>query len=354
MQNDEKKQHKCHTTNGFIKKRMEPMLKGLFLLDEAAYHKIYGEAEREHIGKLVQIDAPLQTSQTIASNPAVLADIDFIFSGWGCPRFTQELLAHAPRLKAVFYGAGSIHYFVTDAFWERGVIVTTAYEANDIPVAQFALAQILLSLKGYWRYVQRFKQGVAWWDHLPSVGIYGGTVGLISLGMIGRMVAEHLKRFDVHVLAYDPFATQETAQKYNVALCGLEELFTRSNVVSLHTPWLPETERMITGRHFASMKTGACFINTARGAIVREDEMAAVLKERPDLFALLDVTYPEPPAPDSPLLQLPNVIITPHMAGAENAECKRNGQWMVAELKRYLNGEPLRFAVSREQAALMA
>jgi phosphoglycerate dehydrogenase-like enzyme len=221
-------------------------------------------------------------------------------------------------------------------------------------VAAFALAQILLSLKGYWRYVQRLKQGDAWWDHLPSVGIYGSTVGLISLGMIGRMVAEHLKRIDVHVLAYDPFATQETAREYHVELCGLEEVFARSDVVSLNTPWLPETERMITGRHFASMTTDASFINTARGAIVREDEMAAVLKERLDLYALLDITYPEPPAPDSPLLQLPNVVITPHMAGAENNECKRNGQWMVAELKRYLNGEPLRFAVSREQANHMA
>ncbi len=330
------------------------MLKGLFLLDEAAYQKIYGEEERKLIGQMVQIDAPLQTSQSITSDPSALKDVDVILSGWGCPKLTKEFLARAPRLKAVFYGAGSIRYFVTDASWERGIIVTTAYEANDIPVAEFTLAQILLSLKGYWQHVHWFKQGGAWWDHRPAAGGYGSTVGLISLGMIGRMVAEHLKRFDVHVLAYDPFVTQETAQKLNVDLCALDEIFMRSDVVSLHTPWLPETERMITGKHFASMKTGASFINTARGAIVREDEMAAVLKERPDLYALLDVTYPEPPAPDSPLLQLPNVVITPHLAGPDSPECKRNGQYMVAELKRYLNGEPLHFAITREQAAIMA
>jgi phosphoglycerate dehydrogenase-like enzyme len=303
---------------------------------------------------LLTIDTPLQTSQTIASNLSLLKDIDVIFSGWGCPKFTGEFLAHAPNLKAVFYGAGSIHYFVTEAFWERGILVTTAYEANDIPVAEFTLAQILLSLKGYWQHVRWFKQTGAWWDHLPTAGAYGSTVGLISLGMIGRMVADHLKRFDVHVLAYDPFVTAEAAKGYGVELCSLEEVFTRSDVVSLHTPWLPETERMITGKHFASMKKGASFINTARGAIVREDELAAALKERPDLYALLDVTYPEPPAPSSPLLQLPNVMITPHLAGVDEAECKRNGQWMVAELRRYLNGEPLRFAVRREQAAIMA
>jgi phosphoglycerate dehydrogenase-like enzyme len=330
------------------------MLKGLFLLDEAAYQKLYPIEERQQIEQLVQIEAPLYTSQTIAQNMSILEDIDVIFTGWGCPKLTAEFLAHAPRLKVVFYGAGSIRYFVTDAFWERGILVTTGYKANDIPVVEFALAQILLSLKGYWQHVQRLRQGGAWWDHLPAAGGFGSTVGLISLGMIGRMLAEQLKRFDLHVLAYDPFATQETAQALNVELCGLDAIFTRSDVVSLHTPWLPETERMITGKHLASMKTGASFINTARGAIVCEDEMAAVLQKRPDLSALLDVTYPEPPASDSPLLHLPNVVLTPHIAGPNDAECKRNGQLMLAELKRYLNGEPLQFAMTREKTAIMA
>ncbi len=330
------------------------MLKGLFLLDEAAYQKIYRDEVREQIQQLVQVDAPLQTSQMIVANPSVLQDVEVILSGWGCPKLTGEFLAHAPRLKAVFYGAGSIRYFVTDAFWERGILVTTAYQANDIPVVEFTLAQILLSLKGYWHHVHTLKQTRVWWGPRSEPGGYGSTVGLISLGMIGRMVAEQLKRFDVHVLAYDPFATQETARTLNVELCGLDDVFIRSDVVSLHTPWLPETERMITGKHFASMKTGATFINTARGAIVREDEMAVALKARPDLYALLDVTYPEPPEPGSPLLQLPNMVITPHLAGPNDAECRRNGHLMVAELQRYVNGEPLRFAVTREKATIMA
>lgn len=125
-------------------------------------------------------------------------------------------------------------------------------------------------------------------------------------------------------------------------------------MVSLHTPWLPETEGMIRGKHFAAMKPGATFINTARGAIVRENEMTDALKSRPDLFALLDVTHPEPPLADSPLLTVPNVIITPHVAGANANECKRNGSYMVDELKRYLRGKPLRFAITKEKAAIMA
>jgi phosphoglycerate dehydrogenase-like enzyme len=102
------------------------------------------------------------------------------------------------------------------------------------------------------------------------------------------------------------------------------------------------------------MKPYATFINTARGAVVREPEMIEVLRARPDLVAVLDVTYPEPPAPDSPLYDLPNVIYTPHIAGSMDHECYRMGQMMVDELRRYVNGQPLRHALSREQIARMA
>lgn len=328
--------------------------KGLFLLNLDAFEKIYGVEQLRQINLLVSVTAAPQTAAMIQSNPSLLTDVEIIFSGWGCPQLTAELLLNAPKLKAVFYGAGSIRYIVSDTFWQRGIQISTAYEANDIPVAEFTVAQILLGLKGYWQYVRSFAQTRQWYEHLPTVGLYDSTVGLISLGMIGRMVVEKLKAYDVHVIAYDPYVSAETAGKLGVEMVTLDEIFQRADVVSLHAPWLPETEGMIRGEHFAAMKPNATFINTARGAIVRENEMAVVLKSRPDLFALLDVTYPEPPLPDSPLLALPNVIITPHIAGANIHECKRNGSYVVDELKRYLNGEPLKFAVTRERATIMA
>jgi phosphoglycerate dehydrogenase-like enzyme len=330
------------------------MLKGMFLLDQAAYDKIYGEDHRQQIGYLVAIESPLQTSESISVNLDMLNDIDIIFSGWGCPRFSAELLKHAPNLKVVFYGAGSIRYLVSDEFWSRGIQISSAYQANDVPVAEFTLAQIILSLKGYWHYVLSFKETGRWYEHLPTAGIYGSTVGLISLGMIGRMVARKLKDYQVRVIAYDPYVTPDTAAELGISLCSLEEIFQKADVVTLHTPWLPETEGMIGKEHFLAMKTGAAFINTARGAIVREAEMAEVFQLRPDLYALLDVTYPEPPLANSPLLSMPNVIITPHIAGPGTNECKRNGQYVVEELRRYLQGEPLQFGISREKAAIMA
>lgn len=330
------------------------MLKGLYLLNTDAYAKIYGEPERAAIAELVEIVAPPQTIDSVAAHPGVLADVDVIFSGWGMAKVDADFLAAAPNLKAIFYGAGSVRGFVTDALWERGIVVTSAYAANAVPVAEYTLAAILFSLKHAWYYIIGAKQTGAYPPRKPSPGGYGSTVGLISLGMIGRMVAERLKAFDLRVIAYDPYVSVEAGVALGVEMVTLDELFRRADVVSLHTPWLPETEGMITGAHLAAMKPGATFINTARGAVVREAEMIAVLQQRPDLYAVLDVTYPEPPVPGSPLYTLPNVVLTPHIAGSMDAECRRMGQYMIAELRRYLAGEPLRWAITRERAQIMA
>ena len=172
--------------------------------------------------------------------------------------------------------------------------------------------------------------------------------------MIGRMVCRHLQGFDLNVIAYDPFVNEADAADLGVELCSLEDVFRRADVVSLHTPWLPETEGMITGEHFAMMKQGATFLNTARGAIVREREMIEVLQRRDDLFAVLDVVWPEPPVPGSPLYTMQNVVLTPHIAGSLNDECRRMGRIVVDEVGRFVRGEPLHWAISREQAAIMA
>jgi len=330
------------------------MVKGLFLLNSDAYQKIYGPAERTAIEQQVEIYAPPQTAQSIQANPTILHDAEFIFSGWGMPVMDEAFLAAAPKLKIVFYGAGSIKYCTPAAFWQRQIPITSAYAANAVPVAEFTLAQILLALKKTWQHALAIRQAGSYINQLPVAGGYASTVGIVSLGMIGRMVCEHLQRFDLTVIAYDPFVAQADADALHVELCSLEEVFRRADVVSLHTPWLPATVGMITGAHLAAMKTGATFINTARGAVVREQEMIQILQQRPDILALLDVTYPEPPVAGSPLYSLPNVILTPHIAGSLDNECRRMGRIMVDELMRFRKGQPLRWSITREQAAVMA
>ena len=172
--------------------------------------------------------------------------------------------------------------------------------------------------------------------------------------MIGRLVRERLRPFDLKVLAYDPFIKPEDAAALGVTLVPLDVLFRKCDVVSLHTPWLKETEGLITGALLASMKPGATFINTARGAVVREAEMVEVLQQRPDLSAVLDVTDPEPPVANSPLYTLPNVLLTPHIAGSMARECRRMGRYMVEELDRFLTGRPLAWKIDKTKAALLA
>jgi phosphoglycerate dehydrogenase-like enzyme len=330
------------------------MLKAIYLLNPEAYDQIYGEPERRAIAELVEIIAPLQTAASVREDPSVLANVDAIFSGWGMARLDEAFLAAAPRLKAIFYGAGSIRGFATDAAWDRGIVISSAWAANAIPVSEYTVSQILFSLKRGWHFAMTIKRDGPWRHRAAVPGAFESTVGIISLGMIGRLVVERLKPFDLNVIAHDPYVRQAEADELGVELCSLDEVFRRSDVVSLHTPKLPETLGMIIGEHFEAMKTGATFINTARGAIVREDELIAVLARRPDLYAVLDVTDPEPPLEGSPLYSLPNVILTPHIAGSMLTECRRMGQYMIAECRRYLAGQPLKWEINRESAKRLA
>ncbi len=328
-------------------------LKGLYLLGAQAYEWIYAAAERQRIAELVEIVGPPQTADSIRQNLSLLREVDVIFSGWGCPRLDQELLDAAPNLKLILYGAGSIRAFTTEEFWARGITICSAWGANAIPVSEYTLAAILFGLKAVWQHAAAVRQERRFL-RLPSAGAYGSTVGLVSLGMIGRLVAGRLKTFDLHVIAYDPYVSAAEAADLGVEMVALAEVFHRGDVVSVHTPWLPETVGLITGAHIASMKPYSTFINTARGAVVRENELIEVLTRRPDLWAVLDVTYPEPPPADSPLYTLPNVFLTPHIAGSVGEECRRHARYMIEELERYLAGQPLKWAVTKERAAIMA
>lgn len=330
------------------------MKKALYILDERSLDLIYGPEEQAEIARLVDVHAPPQTATSVQKHPELLHDVQIIMSGWGAPRLDAAFLAAAPHLEAVFYGAGSVRGIVTPEFWARRITICSAWAINAIPVAEYTLSQILFSLKHGWRYALTVKREGRYPPKWPVPGAYGSTVALISLGQIGRRVAQLLRMFDLRVIAYDPFIKPEEAAALGVTLCSLEDAFRQADVVSLHTPWLKETEGMITGAHLRLMKEGATFINTARGAVVNEPEMIEVLQARPDLFAILDVTYPEPPLPGSPLYTLPNVILTPHIAGAMNRECRRMGQEMIKELRRYLHDEPLCWTISEEQAARLA
>ncbi len=281
--------------------------------------------------------------------------VEAIVSSWGMPPMTDEWLRQFPRLQILFYGAGTIRTVATEASWNRGIRVVSAAAANAVPTAEFAFASILMALKQTWFHALRGRCEGRFERQVERIaGAVGSTVGLIGLGQIGRLVAQKLSSLQVNILAHDPMLDDATALELGVRSISLEELFRESHVVSCHAPLLPQTRRMIRGTHFSSMRRHASFINTARGALIDENEMISELTRRSDLFAHLDVTYPEPPPKDSPLWELPNVMLTPHLAGSQGPECSRMGNLIADEVERFANGKPLQHEVTRERAMTSA
>lgn len=333
------------------------MTSAAFILSAPAFADIYGDECLQLLAPHARLVAPPLTAERLAAvAPAALAEIDVVFSGWGGPRFDAALLAQMPRLRAVFYGAGSLRPIATDALWQRPITVCSAAALNAQPVVEFTFGAILLSFKRVWHQDRavRARRTFRPLDGVPCATGFGATVGLTSLGLIGRGVAERLRSCDVTVLAYDPTLTATEAAALGVTSVSLDELFARSDIVSLHTPLLPETTGMVDAALLARLRPDATLINTARGGLIVERDLIAFLRARPDVQAILDVTEPEPPAPDSPLYDLPNVVLTPHIAGSIGRECRRMGRAMIEEFLRFDRGQPLRFAVDAQQFTLTA
>ncbi|WP_042401859.1 hydroxyacid dehydrogenase [Streptacidiphilus carbonis] len=274
---------------------------------------------------------------------AVLADVEVLVTGWGCPRLDEELLRHAPRLRAVVHTAGTVKNHVTDACWRRGLQITSAAGANAVPVAEYTLAAILFANKqvlttrdGYRRSRGR---STDWHARLAGAGNYRRRIGVVGASRIGRRVVELLGPFDLEVLLSDPFLAPEEAARLGARLVPLPELFRGCDVVSVHAPWLPSTEGLVSRSLLASMPDGATLINTARGALVDQPALERELVSG-RLNAVLDVTTPELLPPSSPLYDLPNVLLTPHIAGSMGGELRRMADFALDELERWTRGVP--------------
>jgi phosphoglycerate dehydrogenase-like enzyme len=309
---------------------------------------------RSRLDALVDVVLTLREGEDWRPHATALRDVEVVVGSWGTPRFTPELLAAMPALRIVCYAAGSVRSFVTPEFWRRGILLTNAAAANARPTATFAEAMIVLSLKQTWHYLRSPRTDWAYLQDTRSSGVHGATVGIIGLSRVGRDVVRRLQREELRILAHDPTLTAGEGARLGVELTTLPDLFARSDVVSLHAPLLPETAGMVTGELLRRMGSHTTFVNTARGAIVKEEELVTVLRERPDLTAVLDVTDLEPAPADSPLRQLPNVVLTPHLAGARHREIELLMRLALDELERYLRGEPLQFPLTAAAAELQA
>jgi phosphoglycerate dehydrogenase-like enzyme len=336
-------------------------IKAAFFNQSASFHDgdmldyVYGCGRRRIVAEMTDMYPVAISSDNFNEHAAKLADIEAIFSTWGIPEFDENMLDRMPNLKAVFYAAGSVKEFAPPLL-KRNIIVCSAWAANGIAVAEFCLGQILLACKGYFRNTRdcRTPEGNNQVVAFHGNGVYGEKVAIIGAGQIGRRLIELLRPFQLKVLVVDPYLSEAEADDLKITKVTLEEAFRQAYVVSNHLPNLPELRQVLDGKLFASMRQDATFINTGRGAQVYEPELIDVLKKRPDLMALLDVTDPEPAPAGSELYELPNVQLSSHLAGAHNDEVVRMADTMIEEFERWRNGDPLRFSVSLKMLERMA
>ena len=286
-----------------------------------------------------------------------LDNIEILITSWGCPRITEAVVAEAPRLKLIAHLAGSVKGFIDDVAWRRGIKVVNAVAANAVPVAEYTLAAILMSNKKVFQLREAYRQlkenRSPWTKEAPNAGNYKKTIGIVGASNVGRLVIEHLNHFDFRTLVYDPYLTPMDARQLGAHKVGLAELCSQADVVSIHAPLLADTHHLISGRELALMKNGATLINTARGAIVNAEALLAEL-EQGRLYAVLDVTDPEDLPASSRLFHLPNVFLTPHIAGSLGDETQRLTDYIVDELERYTKGQTLKHLVRREHLSRLA
>ena len=286
-----------------------------------------------------------------------LGRVEVLITSWGCPPVGPQAVERMPKLRLIAHLAGSVKGFLDDAVWRRGILVTNAVAANAVPVAEYTLAAILFANKRVVQlnraYLEARENRAPWSREAPDVGNYRKTVGIIGASHVGRLVIHHLRQFDLQVLLYDPYVPPLAAREMRVSKVPLAELLSSSDVVSLHAPLLPETRHMLGNRELERMKDGATLINTARGALIDPEALEAELC-RGRLFATLDTTEPEVLPPSSPLYRLPNVFLTPHIAGSMGRETERLTDYVVAEVERFARGVSLKYLVRREQLPRLA
>ncbi len=315
------------------------------------HRQLLAENALTRLHTVARVDTTTAVSDLDRADPRELASAEVLFTHWGAPLLTEEALRTMPRLRAVVHAAGSVKHHVTDAVWRRGITVSSAAAANALPVAEFTLAAVLLSGKRVLDAARHYADLRTSPDVLPYYtghGNYRRTIGIIGASRIGRRVIELLRPFDLHVLLYDPYVDAHQAGALGVEPVDLDELASRSDVVSIHAPQLPETHHMFDSRRLALMKEGATLINTSRGDLVDTDALVAHLVTG-RLHAVLDVTDPEVPPADSPLYTLPNVLLTPHIAGSLGNELARMTDWAVDEVARYAQGLPLAHGIAPDE-----
>ena len=308
------------------------------VMNERAWSNGFGAAQRHRLHDLADLGGHGRVSALDQLPEDWLQVVEVVITGWGAPRMTHQILDAAPCLRLVAHAAGSVKAIATPECLDRGMIVTSAAAANAIPVAEFTLAAVIMAAKRVFATVEAFRtQRTKQARPAGIASAYGRTVGVIGFSRIGQRVVELLRCLDVDVLVSDPYADRHDVARAGAQLVELDELLQGSDIVTIHAPATPATCHLLDASRLALIPDAGTVINTARGSLI---EPSALERECVSgrLSAILDVTEPEPLPPESPLWGLPNVTLTPHLAGSQTTEVQRLANAALDELEAFARG----------------
>ncbi len=317
----------------------------LVAMSRSAFEAQFDEPRLRRLAGLVALEEPVWTDdldQTSLSER--LSRVEILMTGWGAPQLTGERLGRMPRLRALFHCAGSVRDLVTDAFWQRSIVASNVADVNAVPVAEFTLAAVIFAGKKAPFLSQDARAHREDWSYAGRRGELsnrGRTIGIVGFSRVGRRVLALLQQLDsVTCLVADPYADPFEVAAAGGTLVPLTEMVPRVDVLSLHAPALPTTRHMIGAAELAALPDHATVINTARGSLI---DTTALERECASgrIAAILDVTDPEPLPASSVLYDLPNVMLTPHIAGSMGSERQRMSDAALDELARHVHGSAL-------------
>lgn len=325
-----------------------------FALTRRLFADLFPTDVRERINETATISPDIISSFSGAARDR-LRPVEVLLTGWECPPIDEAALELMPSLRAVIHAAGSIKGHVTPAVFERGILVSSAAAVNARPVAEYTVAMLVLGLKRTFQHAHDYQRGRPDFGYRPgdTSGIAGSTIGIVGASRIGALVARMLRAYDARVMIHDPHVPSGEIAALGAEPSDLDTMCAACDAVTIHAPELPETRHLIDDRRLSLMHDGTLIVNTARGSLIDTDALTRHCAPG-RLNAVLDVTLPEPLPADHTLLHLPNVLVTPHIAGSRGRELRQLGAHAAAELRRFVSGERLHGLVSYDDLPRIA
>ncbi len=281
--------------------------------------------------------------------PAELKRLIRDYDGWvirSGTKVTADIVDAAKNLKVIGRAGIGVENIDVEAASKKGIVVMNTPGGNNVTTGEHTISLMLSLARHIPQAVASLKAGQWKREKFMGVELCNKTLGIIGVGNVGRIVAERAAGLRMKVIGHDPFLPAESAGRLGVELVGLDEIYKRSDFITVHVPLTHETRGLVNRKAFAKMKTGVRIINCARGGIVDEKDLADAIREGKVAGAALDVFVDEPPPPDHPLLRMEQVVTTPHL-GASTDEAQLNVAIAVAEqMVDFLTRGIIRYAVN--------